>query len=161
MLDMAIGHTRRLCAPFINKATEALGIHLHRKDISHATRLDLASVETWIHEENSQASSNLDPDGILVKVRGVQHSDGEGVEPKDENINVQQQPSGSAAEPATSDSEASGNEFRTEETDPSKLEWELAGDDKDKKPNKKGSSGAIPKATKKPPNSNQSTPKTA
>jgi hypothetical protein len=36
----------------------------------------------------------------------------------------------------------------------------MIGDDKDKKPNKK-SGRAIPKTTKKPPNSNQSTPKTA
>ena len=74
---------------------------------------------------------------IIVKVRGVQHSDGEGTEPKDGNINTQQQPSGGAVEQATNDTEASSDEPQTEETDPSKLKWEMIGDNKDKKPNKK------------------------
>ena len=46
VLGMAIGHTRRLCTRFDNEAT---GIHLHKNEISHATRLELASIETWIH----------------------------------------------------------------------------------------------------------------
>ena len=46
VLGMVIGHTRRLCARFAN---EAIGTHLHRNEISHANRLELASIETWIH----------------------------------------------------------------------------------------------------------------
>ena len=49
VLGMTIGHTRRLCARF------ATGIHLHRNEISHATWLELVSIETWLHEEGLRA----------------------------------------------------------------------------------------------------------
>ena len=146
--------TRRLCARFIKEATEALGVDQHRNELSHATGLELASIEMWIHEESSHAANNLDLRGVIVKVRGVQHSDGVEKEPKEGNINIQQQPSAGAAEQSTNDTDASGNKPQVEETIPSKLEYEMIGNNKDKKPNKKGNGGTIPKTTKMPSNSN-------
>ena len=116
---------------------------LHGNKISHATRLELASIETWTHEESSQASGNLDPGGVVVKVRGVQHSKGEGTGPEDGHINTQQQPSGGGAEQATNDTRASGNKSQTEEANPLNIEWEMIGDDDDNELNKKRGS-AIP-----------------
>ena len=129
ILGMAIGHTRRLCACFINKAT---GIHLHRNKISHATRLELASIETWLHEEGLRAPDNPDPSNVIVKVR----ADSEGAETKEANI--PQQPSGGAADQTTNEAEVSNDEAQTEEFDLPKFNLGAACGEKDKKPNKKG-----------------------
>ena len=85
---MAIGHTRRLYACFASKAT---GVHLHGKKISHATRLELANIKTWLHEEGLQAFTTSDLNNEAVKVKVVQHLDDEEVEP--EVANTQQEPS--------------------------------------------------------------------
>ena len=57
VLGMVIGHTRRLCARFIKEATEALGMDLHRNEKSHATRLELATIETWMKTHRPPATS--------------------------------------------------------------------------------------------------------
>ena len=81
-------------------------------------------------------------------MQGVQHSDGEGAEPKEANI--QQQPSGSAAEQATNEAEVSNDKAQTEEIDLPKLDLGAACSDKDKKPSKKGCNGISPKPPEVP-----------
>ena len=132
---MAIGHTRRLCARFSNEAT---GKQIHKNEISHATRLELASIETWIHEEGLQASNNLDPGNIVVEVREVKHSD----------VNIQQQPSDGAAEQAMNETEASNDKAQTEETDLPNLIGKWYAAIKTKSPAKRAAIGPFPKAQK-------------
>ena len=64
----------------------------HRNELSHATRLELANIETGIHEENSQASSNLNLRSVIIKVREVQHSNSKWTEPKEGNIQYSSSP---------------------------------------------------------------------
>ena len=84
------------------------------------------------------------------------------MEPKEANI--QQQPSGGTANQAINKIEVSNDEAQTEEFNLPKFDLGAACGEKDKKPNKKGCNGTIPKTAKKPPpalksapNSNQST----
>ena len=113
-----------------------------------------------------QASNDSDLDNVTVKVRVVQHSEEEEVEP--EEATTPQKPSGCTANQSTHEDEVSSDETQTEELDLPKSDSGVAYVEKDKKPNKKNCNGAIPKTTKKSvpapksaPNSNQSTPKTA
>ena len=139
ILGMAIGHTRRLCACFINKAT---GIHLHRNKISHATRLELASIETWLHEEGLRAPDNPDPSNVIVKVR----ADGEGAETKEtyhsspvEALQIR---------PQTKLKSLTMRPRRRNLTSRNSI-WERLAGKKIKNPTKR-----VPKTAKKPPNSN-------
>ena len=73
-----------------------------------------------------------------------------------------------AANQSADETETSNDEIQTAEINLPKLNSGMAHVNQDKKPNEKGSNGAISKTTKKPtpapkkaPNSNQSTPKTA
>ena len=86
---MAIGHTRRLCARFIEEATETLIVNrqIDNKP-NHATELELACIKTWIHEENSQVDDESDLSDGVIAIRAVTHSGGEETDIKD----IQQQP---------------------------------------------------------------------
>ena len=163
VLGIALGNTRRLYA---RSACKATGIRLHEKKISHATWLELPSIKKWLHEEGLRALTTSDLNSEAVKVRVVQHSDDEEVEP--EEANTQQEPSGGAANQSANETETSNDEIQREEIDLPKFDSGWAHVDQDKKPKKKGSNGAISKTTRKPapaaksaPNLNQSTPKTA
>lgn len=154
---MAIGHTRRLCARFIREATQApsTGHHDQNDDvikIHHATKLELACIRTWIHEESPRkyhiashlhTTNKLDLNDVVVKVRGG-------------NPNISQQPS-KAAENVINDSETSQDESKSEEISEPKNDWPL--ENNGKKLNKKTLGTTVPKHPKKQSNSNQSTPK--
>ena len=62
-LGMAIGHTRRLCARLPNEANETL----HGYKPSHATGLEIANIEAWLHEEGLQIP--VDPYNETVQIR--------------------------------------------------------------------------------------------
>ena len=115
VLGMAIGHTRRLCARFIEEATEMIVNRQIDSELNHATKLELACINTWIHEENSQVNvaSELSDDGV-IEIRAVNHSGGEETDVKD----ILQLPNNSAAGNKTINSEASEDENETEEPKP-------------------------------------------
>ena len=158
---MAIGHTRRLCARLPNEANETL----HGYKPSHATGLEIANIEAWLHEEGLQIP--VDPYNETVQIRIVNHSGDE----KEKN-HVQQESSGDSAD-QTEEDEVSSEGTRINETDLPratveipKLELVAATLEKDTKAGKRTDTGAVPKTTKKQAmvksaaNSNQSTPKT-
>ena len=67
---MAMGHTRRLCARIPN----GVSITLQGYKPSHATRLETANIEAWLHEEGLRIPADPHPHNETVKVRIVKHS---------------------------------------------------------------------------------------
>ena len=67
---MAIGHTRRLCA----RLPDGTGTTLQGYKPSHATRLAIANIETWLHEEGLRIPADPHLHSEMVKVRIVKHS---------------------------------------------------------------------------------------
>ena len=119
-----------------------MGIHLHRNKISHATRLELANIETWLHEEGLRAPDNPDPSNVIVKVR----ADGEGAETKEtyhsspvEALQIR---------PQTKLKSLTMRPRRRNSTSRNSI-WERLAAKKIKSPTKR-----VPKTAKKPPNSN-------
>ena len=155
VLGMAIGHTRRLCARFIEEATEMIVNRQIDSELNHATELELACINTWIHEENSQVNDGSDLSDGVIEIRAVNHSGGEETDVKD----IPQPPSRGAAGNKTIDSEASEDGDEVEEPSPTPKSGCPEGDGK--RQGKKGNGGTIPKITEQASHSNQSTPKTA
>ena len=118
-LGMAIGHTRRLCARFPNEATSA---YFQEHKPSHATRLELANIEAWLHEEGSRTPVDLHLHDATMKVRVVKHS-GDEIDP--EKTSIPQEPSGGSADQSHED-DVSSDETQTEELKLSKIRF---GDD--------------------------------
>ena len=159
---MAIGHTRRLHARF---TSEAPGTNLHQEKLRHATRLEAASIKTWPNNMGLRALTTSDHNSKIINVRVVRHSDDEEVEP--EEATTQQEPSGGTANQSTNETDTSNEGIQSEELDLPKFDSGSTHVNQDKKTNKKGNNGTIPKVPRKPvpapksaPNSNHSTPKT-
>ena len=104
-LGMAIGHTRRLCARLPNEANGTL----HGYKPSHATRLEIANIEAWLHEEGLQIP--VDSYNETVQIRIVNHSGDE----KEKN-HAQQESSGDPTDQSEED-EVSSEGTRINETD--------------------------------------------
>ena len=159
-LGMAIGHTRRLCACLPNGTTSAYS-QGHKP--SRATRLELANIQAWLHEEGLRTPVDPHLHDATVEVRVCKHS-GDEVDP--EKTTKPQEPSGGSADQSHED-EVSSDETQTEELKLPKLNLVTTHVEKDRKVNKKTGAGAIPKTVKKQPmaksapNSNQSTPTTS
>ena len=78
---------------------------------SHAKRLEIASIETWLHEEDLRIPADSNPHNETVEVRVVKHSDDE-----TEKKPAQQESSGDATDQSDED-EVSSEETRIDEAD--------------------------------------------
>ena len=113
-----------------------------------------------------RALTTSDHNSKIINVRVVRHSDDEEVEP--EEATTKQEPSGGTVNQSTNKTDTSNEGIQSEELDPPKFDSGSTHVNQDKKTNKKGNNGTIPKVARKPvpepksaPNSNHSTPKTA
>ena len=162
-LGMAMGHTRRLCARLI----KGNGTNPQKYRTNHTKELEIANIETWLHEDNLRTPTDPKTRNDTVKVRICKHSGDE-----KEKKPTQQESSGNTTN--QSEDETSSEEARIDEADLPratieipKLEVAIANIEKDKTAGKKANGGAIPKTTKKQAtaksaaNSNQSTPTTS
>ena len=161
---MAMGHTRRLCARLPN----GISTTLQGYKPSHATRLEAANIDAWLHEKGLRIPTGPHPHSEVIEVRIVKHSGDE-----TEKNPIQQESSGDSADQSNED-EISSEETRIDEMELPRATLELprldlvtAQLEKDKKVGKKTDTGAVSKTVKKQPiaksatNSNQSTPKTS
>ena len=152
---MAIGHTRRLCT---HSPNETISAYFQGHKTSHATRLELANIEAWLHEEGLRPPDNLHRYDATVKVQICKHS-GDEMDP--EKTTKQQEPIGGSADQSQED-DVFSEKTQTEELKLPNLDLVTTDVEKVKKVNKK--TGAISKTTKKQPvaksapNSNQSVP---
>ena len=105
-LGMAMGHTRRLCA----RLSKGVNITFQEHKPSHAKGLEIASIETWLHEENLRIPADSNPHNDTVEVRVVKHS-GDETEKKP----TQQESSGDATD--QSEDEVSSEEARIDKAD--------------------------------------------
>ena len=114
-LGMAMGHTRRLCARLPN----GISTTLQGYKPSHATRLEIANIEAWLHEEGLRIPADPHPHCEIVKVRIVKHSGDE-----TEKNPVQQESSGDSADQSNED-EISSEETRIDEMELPRATLEL------------------------------------
>ena len=160
-LGMAIGHTRRLCARFIKEAKETDTPNRHTvTEPTRTTKLELASIKTWIHDENSQSTDESDPSEGVIAIRKVEHSD---VEDEESDVNEEnlpaKQPSGGTDETENIDTDTSADGSEAVKNELIKAAMDLPNGD-DKTHVKRGC-GTKPKIAKGASHSNLSTPKTA
>ena len=159
-LGMAIGHTRRLCARFTKEAKETDTPNRHTvTEPTRTTKLELASIKTWIHDEKSQSTDEFDPSEGVIAIRKVEHSDVEDEESdvNEENLPAKQPSGGTETENIDTDTSADGSE--TVKNELLKAALDLPNGD-GKTQTKKGC-GTKQKITKGASHSNLSTPKTA